>query len=282
MNGIKENIVTIILVVLIMIILSVVGIFCWKILQPAEEQTSNKIIADDYQYVPIENNKKNTINNSGIKNNETINHTINMSKYYINSNLGKTAEIYNKMLDTLGKQSYISYSQQSIYRGGTYNTNCELDLKNYICKKDGEDSDGKSITYTCWRDTMETRYSYYEPRGTWEKSTFNWFNESDIIYAFMSEPMLIDKDNEYNFSYEENVTRNNSSCYKINAEYVGEDNEKKEKMIMYIEMNTMKLKEVEVTSQNIISSNYIIHGQNNYQFDYTNKVLEIPEDILKI
>lgn len=287
MNFIKNNLITIILIMLIIVIVSIISIFCWKIIQ-VENQSANTIIADnistiDNNYSPS-NSNENVTNNSEIKENITVSNKsyINMSKYYLDSNLGKTAEIYNKMLDVLGSQSYISYLEQDIYSDGTYNQNYELDLKNNISKYEGEDSGGKSISYKYWRGTKETKYNYYESRGTWKKSTFNWYAKADIIYSFMGSKIIMIHGDEYEFSYEENISRNNSSYYKLTAIYSGDDAGKKEEIIMYIEMDTMKLKEVEITSETTINSNLVISGQNNYYFEYSDKVLEIPEEILNM
>lgn len=285
MNFIKENLTTIVLIMLIIIIILGIGIFCWKIIQ-VEDETANIIVTDNYS--PIDNgyntsSEKNLADNTGTKENIfIINNNIDMSKYYLNSNLGKTAEVYNKMLDTLGSQSYISYLEQNIYSDGTFNQNYELDLKNYISKCEGEDSGGKSITYEYWYGTMETRYNYYEARGTWKKSTFNWWEKADIIYSFMGSGIIIADDEEYEFSYDENINRNNSSYYKISAKYSGEDDWKKETIIMYIETNTMLLKEVEIVSETTINSNLTINGQDNYHFEYSDKALKIPEEILNM
>ena len=287
MNFIKNNLITIILIMLIIVIVSIISIFCWKIIQ-VENQSTNTIIADNISTIDnnysSSNSNKNVTNTSEIKENVTVSNKsyINMSKYFLDTKLGKPAEIYNKMLDTLGSQSYISYLEQDIYSDGTYNQNYELDLKNNISKYEGEDSGGKSISYKYWSGTKETKYNYYEARGTWEKSTFNWYAKADIIYSFMGSKIIMIHGDEYAFSYEENVSRNNSSYYKLTAIYSGDDARKKEEIIMYIEMDTMKLKEVEITSETTINSKLVISGQNNYYFEYSDKVLEIPEEILNM
>lgn len=275
-NFMKENQITIILIILIIIIALGIGVFCWKVLQ-VEKAQNNIGIVD--MYISSNNNNainidKNSTNNGEIKENIiSSNSYINMSKYYLNSNLGKTAEIYNKMLDVLGTQTYISYYGVSNDKKGIFNRRHELDLKNFIEKYEGKSPGGKSIGYKYWVGTIETKYSYYEPRGTWVKSSLDWYTQANIIFSFMPLNVMITKQENYNIIYEENVIKDDKLYYKIVAEYCGIE-EKKEKMTMYIEMESMKLKEVELISEN--------KKINNYYFEYSDKVLKIPEEILNM
>lgn len=113
METIKENIITIILIIVIIFILVGIGIFCWKFIESTEPQTEVQTFEE--QYVSnYNNNNTGSIGNVGnydveINNKNLNNDYINMSERYlsyINTSNENIANIYNKMLDTLGKKIF--------------------------------------------------------------------------------------------------------------------------------------------------------------------------------
>lgn len=274
MNFIKENLLTIILVMLIIIIISGIGIFCWKVIQ-VEDETSNITIAENYN--PINNINQNLPeDNDEANKNITINNNyINMSKYYLSTTHGRVAEIYNKMLDSLGKQKYIVETSN-----GSDCKKSTIDL-NKMCFLSEYDN-----FYECWAYTggLQKKYKYIYSTGETEKNSENSLSmksDADFV-AFAVDFEITDEDYKWNYEYNENVSRNGYQCYEIVANWNGDFNNYSGENVrwdgirkLYIDMETYKLIEYE-------SSSYINDtiGYSTYSkfYEYSDDNLQIPKD----
>lgn len=274
MNFFKDNLITIILVMLITIIISGIGIFCWKIIQ-GENETSNITIAENYN--PINNINQNLPKeNEEVKENITINNNyINMSKYYLSTTHGRVAEIYNNMLDSLGKQKYIVETSN-----GSDCKKSTIDL-NKMCFLSEYDN-----FYECWTYTggLQKKYKYIYSTGETEKNSevSLWMKSDADFVAFAIDFEITDEDYKWDYKYNENISRNGYQCYEIIASwngdyatYSGENRRWDGIEKLYIDMNTCKLIEIESTfylNDNVGYSTY-----SNF-YEYTDNSLEIPKD----
>ena len=274
MSFIKENLITIILILLIIIVILGVGIFCWKIMQ-VEDKTSNITIAENY--TPI-----NTINqnlakdNNGVKENITFNNNyINMSKYYLSKSHGKVAEIYNNMLDSLGKQKYIVETSNG---SDCIKTTIDLNKMCFLSEYDN--------FYECWAYTggLEKKYKYNYSTGETEKNSevSLWMKSDADFVAFAVDFEITDEDYKWNYEYNENVSRNGYQCYEIVANWNGDfisysgKNERWDGTYkLYIDMETYNLIEYESTAYINDTIGYSTYSKF---YDYSDNNLQIPKD----
>lgn len=272
MNFMKENLTTIIVITLIIIIVLGVGVFCWKVAQ-VEDEKSNVTIAKSYSsFDDIDGNYNNSSENENII---IDNNYINMSKYYLSTSHGRVAEIYNNMLDSLGKQKNIVETSR--------NSECiksTIDL-NKMCFLSEYDN-----SYECWAYVggLQKKYKYNYSTGEIEKNSevSLWMKSDADFVAFAIDFDISDELYNWNYGYNENISRNGYQCYEIVANWSEEDNNGSryysngtEKL--YIDMNTYKLIEIETTSV-LSSNNKVIEGTYNKFYEYLDNSLEIPED----
>ena len=271
-----EIIITIILMIVIIFILVGIGIFCWNFFESAEPQTEVQTFEE--QYVSnYNNNNIGSIGNGtnrdvGVDNN--IFNYIDMSKYYLNTSNGNVGNIYNKMLDTLGKQKCIvrmATDSECIKSTIDLNKRCVLDEYDefYVCR-----------AYT---GGMRRRYKYFYFTGKSESNSEDlwWMNSNDDFVMFEIDCEITNEDYKWDYKYNENVSRNGYSCYEIIANWdnsfilhsSGEFRENIGVEKLYIDMNTYKIIEIERTSYyNGIKSSYSIF------YEYLDNELEIPKE----
>ena len=269
MNFIKENLITIILVILIIIIGSSISLVCWKTIRSenVDVAENNKNI----NKIPI----KNVIseNSEKTENIEIDNEYIDISKYYLDMNNGEVAKIYNNMLDELIKQKcIIKTSNSSDFKKSTLDLNKMCILTEY---------DG---FYQCWAHINGSikKYKYnYSTKEVEASSEVAWWwrNYADFI-AFAIDFEIKDEDYKWDYQYNKNVLRNGYLCYEIIANWDEKDNDYNMKSFrsygtdkLYIDMETYKFIEIEDTFY-IDDKKYIY---SNF-YEYSDDNLEIPKE----
>lgn len=259
MEYVKENIVTIILIMIIIIVAIVTIIVCYGFVNKKEnadmslvenqetienvDDSDNSNINNEKKEIPkaVVDNSYTDDENSENENSNIDDDSIDMSKYYLNSYCGVVAEIYNNMLDELGKQKCIvKTSNGSSCRKST------IDLKQR-CFLDEYDDYYKITAYT--GDSL--RYYQYNYNSSPEEIVSSSIglktikSDADFVQFAVDFDIIDGFYYKWNYSYNENVIINGYSCYEIIAEmksaYTKGEIIWEGKHVMYIDMDSYKL-----------------------------------------
>lgn len=204
-------------------------------------------------------------------NNKNLNNDyINMSERYlsyINTSNENIANIYNKMLDTLGKQKYfVKTSTNPKHIKTTIDFNKMYFLEEY------------EHLYHCYAFTENSFkvYRYYYSTGKVEKHEYGSNtidSEADFVSRAIDSLIPVD-DYEFEYSCTEGISRNGYSCYEIIANRTFQTDSMAYTMKFYIDMNTYKLIEIE----DIYCSSEGESTSTNSYFEYSNSEFEIPKE----
>lgn len=264
MSFIKENLLIIILVILIIMIAIAISIFVDII-------KNSNMVNDDVNENVVNNNEQ-QLEEKIVNEDNIIN--INMSKYYLNTDYGRVAEIYNKMLDELGKSKYIFITSN----GSDYTT--KIDLNKMCLLQENSNS------YYClaYNDKTKKAYKYANYVSGIEQSMedFLWMKSNADFVAFAVIFSIMYEDYKWDYKYNENVSRNGYLCYEIiansNGDFYNPYGEKERydgTYKLYIDMETYKLIEKESTTYISDKIGYITYSDF---YEYSNDDLKIPKE----